>query len=93
MLALAFSFARSDTPAECSYEDTKGTWTFLETERLGDNTLNCDELGPIVYNKTITLRYPNSAVDELGNVGTWTMIYNQGFEVRIVIFSSTSGIF
>ncbi|XP_069189059.1 dipeptidyl peptidase 1 isoform X1 [Procambarus clarkii] len=75
--------ALADTPANCLYEDIRGTWTFSETERTGDNTINCDELGPIVHTKTFTLSFPNTAADEYGNEGTWTMIYNQGFEVNI----------
>ena len=27
--------------------------------------------------------YPSVAVDEFGNRGFWTMVYNQGFEVRV----------
>ena len=27
--------------------------------------------------------FPNIAIDDDGNIGTWTMIYNQGFEVTI----------
>ncbi|KAK7086269.1 hypothetical protein SK128_002210 [Halocaridina rubra] len=73
----------ADTPAHCLFEDIKGTWTFQETERSGDNTLNCDTLGPIVHTKNFTLSFPNTAMDELGNEGTWTMIWNQGFEVNI----------
>ncbi|XP_042217957.1 dipeptidyl peptidase 1-like [Homarus americanus] len=75
--------ALADTPANCLYEDVRGTWTFSETERTGDHTINCDELGPIVHTKTFTLSFPNVAKDELNNEGTWTMIYNQGFEVNI----------
>ncbi len=29
------------------------------------------------------LQFPNIAIDDDGNVGVWTMIYNQGFEVTI----------
>ena len=38
-------------------------------------------MGEITLNKTVTLHYPNIAVDDIANVGTWTMVYNQGFEV------------
>ncbi|KAL7637923.1 UNVERIFIED_CONTAM: hypothetical protein RMT77_011536 [Armadillidium vulgare] len=76
-------FAYGDTPATCLYEDIIGTWTFSETERNGDNTINCDTLGEVVYTKTFTFTFPDTVTDELGNSGTWTLIYNQGFEVRI----------
>ncbi|KAK4294723.1 hypothetical protein Pmani_032670 [Petrolisthes manimaculis] len=72
-----------DTPANCMYEDIRGTWTFYETERSGDNTINCDTLGPIVHTKTFTLSFPDTVMDELNNEGTWTMVWNQGFEVNI----------
>jgi len=84
VLGLA-SLVSADTPANCRYEDIRGTWTFTETSRDGDNTLACegDDIDEVVYTKTITLDFPNTAVDELGNLGTWTIIYNQGFEVNI----------
>ncbi len=31
----------------------------------------------------VTLKYPNVATDEFGVEGTWTLIYNQGFEVIV----------
>ncbi|VEL44264.1 unnamed protein product, partial [Protopolystoma xenopodis] len=31
----------------------------------------------------VTLLYPNIAKDHFGNTGTWTLIYNQGFEVTL----------
>ena len=31
----------------------------------------------------VTLESPNVATDEQGNKGTWTMVYDEGFEVRI----------
>jgi len=39
--------------------------------------------GPWVHETQIQLLYPNKARDAHGNVGTWTMIYNEGFEVVI----------
>ncbi|CAL4073539.1 unnamed protein product, partial [Meganyctiphanes norvegica] len=79
-----FGFVSADTPANCLYEDIRGTWTFTETARDGDNTLPCEgDLDEVVYTKTITLDFPNTAMDEQGHVGTWTIIYNQGFEVTI----------
>nr|ADO65979.1 cathepsin C [Eriocheir sinensis]ADO65981.1 cathepsin C [Eriocheir sinensis] len=75
--------AIADTPANCLFEDIRGTWTFYETERSGDNTLSCDTMGPVVYVKNFTLDFPNTVMDELGHQGTWTLVWNQGFEVNI----------
>ncbi|TOF72600.1 hypothetical protein CGJ15_27515, partial [Vibrio parahaemolyticus] len=50
----------ADTPANCLFEDIRGSWTFSETERNGDHTINCDTLGSIVYTKTFTLNFPNT---------------------------------
>jgi len=86
VLAAVSALGSADTPAECMYEDIRGTWTFVETERDGDNTIDCgtdEDLGFNAFTTTITLDYPNIATDDLGNAGTWTMIYNQGFEVVI----------
>lgn len=85
LLLSLVSLVRADTPGNCMYADILGTWTFSETERDGDNSISCEEgaLGDTVYTKTFTLHYPDVVTDELGNQGTWTMIYNQGFEVNI----------
>ncbi|XP_042234754.1 dipeptidyl peptidase 1-like [Homarus americanus] len=79
----AATLALAHTPGSCMYEEILGTWIFRETERTGDHTLDCQELGTIVHTKTFTLNFPDTATDELGNRGSWTMIANQGFEVNI----------
>lgn len=32
---------RADTPANCTFEDVKGTWTLYETARIGDSSIDC----------------------------------------------------
>jgi len=83
VLGLTVGLVRGDTPANCTFEDIAGTWTFYESERSGDSTLQCTGKVAVVDKMTVDLMYPNSAVDQFGNFGTWTMIYNQGFEVTI----------
>ena len=83
LLASVIQLTAGDTPANCFYEDVRGTWTFMETERLGSHDIDCNVLGAIAHVKNFTLTFPDIATDELGNTGTWTMIYNQGFEVVI----------
>ncbi|XP_064114538.1 dipeptidyl peptidase 1-like [Macrobrachium nipponense] len=83
LLLCCSAVALADLPIHCLYEEVLGTWTFSETDRVNDHTLNCDALGEIVYEKTFILEFPNTVTDELGNFGTWTLMYDEGFEVRI----------
>lgn len=72
----------SDTPANCTYEDIRGTWTIYVGSGGHDNTLDCSHV--ITENKMVfTLSYPDIAKDDQGNTGFWTIIYNQGFEVVV----------
>lgn len=78
------AYATADTPANCTYEDIRGIWTFYEGERSGESDIDCTQFrGPTVNTLRFELLFPNVVVDELGNKGYWTIIYNQGFEVVI----------
>jgi len=68
---------RADTPANCTY-DVEGSWLFYESERNQDNSINCDGKLELVDKVKMQLKYPDVAVDQFGNIGTWTMVYNQG---------------
>ncbi|CAG2181141.1 unnamed protein product, partial [Oppiella nova] len=81
-LLLAVSVS-ADTPANCSYEEIRGVWEFSESVRTANRSEKCDLTVKLVDKIRIELQYPNTAVDHLGNRGTWTLIYNQGFEVII----------
>ena len=80
LLGLA-ALASCDLPVDCSYADSLGTWEYIETERNGDKSIDCSDVGVAAYTKQFTLEYPDLVTDELGHTGTWTLIYNQGFEV------------
>ncbi|ESO99545.1 hypothetical protein LOTGIDRAFT_203670 [Lottia gigantea] len=73
----------ADTPANCTFDDIKGTWTFFIGSNGHDNTVNCSNMGNPKSQLQVTLYFPDVAVDEFGNKGFWTIIYNQGFEVVI----------
>jgi len=73
----------ADTPANCTFEDVEGSWIFYESERSQGSTIDCMSKVPVVAKFLVDLKYPNVAVDQFGNVGTWTMVYNQGFEVTV----------
>jgi len=73
----------SDTPANCTFEDVEGSWIFYESERSQGNNIDCSKNEAVVNKLRVDLKYPNVVVDQFGNEGTWTMVYNQGFEVTI----------
>ncbi|XP_036416718.1 dipeptidyl peptidase 1 [Colossoma macropomum] len=81
VLALWSGVARSDTPANCTYEELLGTWSFQVSDVGKDRNINCSAPGPVVKTITVTLQKLSVAVDDLGHTGFFTLIYNQGFEV------------
>lgn len=80
---LLLPYIRADTPANCTYEDIRGKWTFFVGVEGHDNSLDCSSGISAVSKVVVTLSYPDVATDEHGNTGFWTIIYNQGFEVVI----------
>merc|ERR1719402_567378 len=81
---LLVGFVSADNPTDCRYEQIKGDWIFYESDRtFTTDNVDCSTLGPIAKEIQINLEYPNIATDGDGNKGTWTLIYNQGFEVII----------
>ncbi|XP_045180244.1 dipeptidyl peptidase 1-like [Mercenaria mercenaria] len=82
-LSLVVYNCYADTPANCTYEDIRGTWIFSYTQIGGDNKINCSTETDYKSSIKLTLDFPDFAVDQYGNTGYWTLIYNQGFEVVI----------
>ncbi|KAH7934088.1 hypothetical protein HPB49_021403 [Dermacentor silvarum] len=85
LLVCGLGLVAGDTPANCTYEETRGWWTFTEGPRVSDRNVDCDNWTPGrgATKTRLFLEFPNLATDERGNRGTWTLIYNQGFEVVI----------
>ena len=81
VLATIFSTIEADTPANCTFEDVKGTWTFYIGENGNDNTIKCDSSFKVVTELRVHLLFPDVVLDDNYSRGFWTMIYNQGFEV------------
>ncbi|KAI5098626.1 dipeptidyl peptidase 1 precursor [Silurus meridionalis] len=76
-----FGGSVGDTPANCTYEELLGTWIF-QISNVGQNkTIDCSTAGPTAKSVTVHLQKLSHAVDDLGNIGFFTIIYNQGFEV------------
>lgn len=80
VLFLLFGQSLADTPANCTYEDARGYWVFQESARDESQNENCANFEP-TRNVYVKLEFPNFAIDKMGNVGQWTMIYNQGMEI------------
>ena len=77
------SVVLADTPANCTYEDVLGAWTFHVGPSGLDNTVDCSKAFSVKKTLRVELMYPDVAVDEHDNQGFWTLIYNQGFEVVV----------
>ncbi|XP_043547496.1 dipeptidyl peptidase 1 [Chiloscyllium plagiosum] len=73
--------AVADTPANCTYQDLQGTWVFQVGREGQDRNVDCSKMGPPVKHVTVHLHKLDVAEDDFGNVGFFTLIYNQGFEV------------
>ncbi|XP_023574647.1 dipeptidyl peptidase 1 isoform X1 [Octodon degus] len=72
---------RGDTPANCTYPDLLGTWLFQVGRGGGRSDVNCSALGPPEKKVMIHLKKMDTAHDDFGNSGYFTIIYNQGFEI------------
>ncbi|XP_029843222.2 dipeptidyl peptidase 1 isoform X1 [Ixodes scapularis] len=88
LLPLCLGLVAADTPSNCTYEDIRGWWTFVEGPRTGTKDVRCDNwksevAGGETRKVRLLLDFPNLVTDSDGNVGTWTLIYNQGFEVTL----------
>ncbi|XP_077197524.1 dipeptidyl peptidase 1 [Paroedura picta] len=83
LLLLGLRQAAADTPANCTFEDLEGTWLFQVGSGRGapDSSLDCARVGRVEKKIVVHLQKLNVAEDEDGNSGSFTIIYNQGFEV------------
>ena len=81
LFILCFAGISCDLFTNCSYEETVGSWVLLVSKQQHSNNINCSKSFNVVSKLKVELVFPNQVVDEYGNVGTWTMIYNQGLIV------------
>ena len=72
----------ADTPANCSYAEIIGSWDFHVGPPSPYANISCASFTP-ASTYSIQLSYPDVVTDSLGHTGFFTLIYNQGFEVRI----------
>jgi len=83
VIAVFSQNALGDTPANCTYDDVVGTWTFYESDRDRSTSVDCTNPENLTHESQLELLFPNIVIDQYGNKGIWTMIYNQGFEITI----------
>nr|XP_012600617.1 dipeptidyl peptidase 1 isoform X3 [Microcebus murinus] len=72
---------RGDTPANCTYPELLGTWVFQVGPSGPQRDTNCSVMGPQEKKVVVHLQKLDTAYDDLGNSGHFTIIYNQGFEI------------
>lgn len=83
LFILILSSAQSDTPANCHFKDIIGKWSFMFGEETRDRPFHCSSSQTFDLNYEVDLIYPNVAIDQFGNAGFWTLVYNQGFEIQL----------
>ncbi|XP_013006611.1 dipeptidyl peptidase 1 isoform X2 [Cavia porcellus] len=81
LLLAGLGGARADTPANCTYPDLLGTWVFQVGAGGARSDVNCSALGPPEKKVVVHLKKMDTAYDDFGNSGYFTIIYNQGFEI------------
>ncbi|KAL0211845.1 hypothetical protein RCL1_005471 [Eukaryota sp. TZLM3-RCL] len=94
LVLLICPFVSADTPAVCFGENvfnctnSRCTWE-VSFSRPFFTPANCSNDYERFNNVKVLLKYPNSIVfpDSGHVVGTWTMMYNQGMELRLGSFS------
>ncbi|XP_004411013.1 PREDICTED: dipeptidyl peptidase 1 isoform X3 [Odobenus rosmarus divergens] len=73
--------AHCDTPANCTYPELLGTWVFQVGAVGSQRNVNCSVMGPPEKKVVVHLEKLDTARDDLGNTGHFTIVYNQGFEI------------
>jgi len=79
--------ALADTCANCHYNDIVGVWDFKHTADTYDNTVKCDDLDESLFTKLTSAEIHDihhvTELNGYGNTGEFTLIYNQGFEIKL----------
>jgi len=90
VILLVVTSILADIPTNCTVEETVGVWTFQIGKAKQSNHVDCTKSFQVETEVIIKLELPNKATilpnmvnDDDLLVGTWTMIYDQGFEVII----------
>jgi cathepsin C len=83
VLLSAVSLVRADLPIHCELSHVLGEWVFgLSASNLADTLPDCSNF-EVESTMKLTLQNPNVVVDAAGQKGTFTLIYDEGFEIRM----------
>jgi cathepsin C len=83
LLLSALSLVRADLPVHCESSHALGEWVFhLSASNLATTLPQCGDFD-VQTTMKLTLQRPNIVVDSAGTKGTFTLIYDEGMEVRI----------
>jgi cathepsin C len=78
---LGFCFA--DLPNHCLFDEVVGEWTFQVGPATGNKFIDCSAFKGSKDTFKLSLTAPCNVTDSKGNKGFWTMVYDEGWEVRI----------
>jgi len=79
----ALSLVRADLPVHCELSHVLGEWEFhLSVSNLANTLPDCSNF-EVDSTMKLTFQNPNVVVDGAGQKGTFTLIYDEGFEVRL----------
>jgi len=82
ILLLQLLYTHADLPVHCENVKALGEWTLSLSDNNFFNNVSCASFTIKSYYK-VTLKEPHIAIDQDGNQGFWTYIYDQGFELVI----------
>ncbi|XP_019595184.1 dipeptidyl peptidase 1 isoform X2 [Rhinolophus sinicus] len=81
LLLCTVGTSHCDTPANCTYPELLGTWVFQVGPGGSRQDVNCSVMGTPEKKVVVHLKKLDTAYDDFGNSGHFTIIYNQGFEI------------
>merc|ERR1719272_872027 len=82
-VALSVRLASADIPVHCLATDVLGEWQIGVAGEPSSTFPDCSAKAAAVETVALTLQAPNVVTDSRGNVGTWTMVYDEGWEATI----------
>eukprot|EP00124_Ichthyophonus_hoferi_P004635 Ihof_evm1s536 gene=Ihof_evmTU1s536 len=83
LLALS-AYVVADLPIDCTRREVEGDWIIYHSEKTFFKPINCTnfDLDGRISELHLRLTYPDVVVGPEGQLGHWTMVYNEGMEIR-----------